>query len=461
MAGIDLRPIGINMNLNPETFLNLRNYAALDPLIRKVETDNIQLVRMADEDELVPTSSVTIDGITYTVETHLGGGSYGKVGKVRASNGHIYAMKVQFSDVGISGKEDRHDYYLEALNHFMACFYSAKDGCLGVPIFYQIAVNHANGRVYFIMEMIHATGRSLLQTHVDNPAEKAKVVRDILTDCSSLLHQLWETLQFNHGDCKDDNVGVSADGRFKLLDFGFSTLKPPGMRKISTSLLVTNPRIGRDLTQLALSIYSPNYGLKFLYEPGITSTIKTEVENILNMEGCNLLHMPLTCFGMNVYRWEDTYDLLNGHDNPKGFHSVVYQNMMRLTGAGTIPTECISPPFPNQMPNDAGPSALILSSMFGPLPPPVPMPAPAVVADVKPKIAIALLIAAGVLAIANIDKVSNVFGAGLGYLAGFVGLSGGGGIKRKKKLTTSRKIARKLRNHGRKYTRKSSNRRTV
>jgi hypothetical protein len=467
MAFLDISKIGINMEILPDTFASLQHYETLDPLIRRVDANAIQFARVARTRELVPGSSVTINGTQYIVEAHLGGGTYGKVGRVRASNGHTYAMKVQFSEVGDEGNTYRHRYYLEAFTQIVVCFHSFDGDCARVPFLYQIGVDHATGHVFFIMEMIHATARSLLGTHGATPSQKATITRDFLRESSSLFDKLTTQFFFNHGDCKDDNIGISSDGRFKLLDFGFSTIDLPGMGSYFISEFVTNSNFSRDITQLAYSLYFFGNGVEGLDGPAFFTRVKEAVENILSMEGCDLLNLPQVCFGMNVADWRDTYDLFNHHGNPNGFPKNVYETMRGLTLNNPVYDDCLAPLFPEPPPGylpPAAPAPAALAAVVGHMPEVAPpSPPPAVIDPVAvPAMPMAAIAAAGAAILDNVNHYANVLGGGLGHLAGIIaGWRGNGGAHKKKKLIPRHKKTHKRRKHGRKHTRKSSKRRAV
>jgi serine/threonine protein kinase len=501
MDELDLKDMGIDVKTNAAYYDIIQYYDALNPRIRRIDLNNLYYANVAGKMELVPGSSVTINGVQYTVQAHLGGGTFGKVARVLASNGYFYALKVQFTEVGPGGEDSRFMKYLEAINHCITCYNSEIDGHLRVPLFYQIGVDDATGHVFYIMELIQSTAHSLLITHGVTPSERAVLARDFLRESALLFRQLWDLLRFNHGDCKSDNIGISADGRFKLLDFGFSNLTIPGVGDIPIVMAVNTPMRGRDLTQLTFNLY--DYGFAENDGPEFYTLVKNSMRNILEMNGCNLTMLPQVCFGENIAEWDDTYQLLNEHDNPKGYATPVYNTMRILTRNNPVysgyevppypapPEGYLPPPYlpPLEHENLAivGPAALPpappaaspagpgngIPAAAAPVPPaiaaapvvPAPVvPAPAEVAPVHPAAVPAApmgaIAAAGVGLNEHWNNLVNMVGGGLGYIAGWVpGLRGGG--QKKKMNQRRRKITHKVRKHVRKSTRKSTKRRAV
>jgi serine/threonine protein kinase len=219
---INLRSIGINMELNRDTFANLSNDFEMinrpPHLIERIQLPNLNVAA----NKFIPGSFITVDGIRYDVVAHIGEGSYGRVCKLvnRATNTY-FALKEQESD-----PHQNIAFIKETvINHII---YETTKVRPFAPKVHKIFMGIRGGthRFYSLTECLDITYSDVICTIVDAGKYKKRTA-ELLTAYRQLvpvLQYLFTTYFYNHGDLKQNNFMKDTANNYRLIDFGFSRL---------------------------------------------------------------------------------------------------------------------------------------------------------------------------------------------------------------------------------------------
>ncbi len=175
----------------------------------------------------------------YTVDEKIGSGRFGtvyKVSKTNASGTYIRALKhiiipsrKQYSDVlnSMGGDYDKTDEYFaevfkEIVNEIQIISALSEAGAQNIVRYYENDIVESNSPkrydIYILMEYLTPFTDYVFQNEI-TVKDIIKLGKDILTALISC-----HSHDIIHRDIKDDNIFVSADGSYKLGDFGVSKM---------------------------------------------------------------------------------------------------------------------------------------------------------------------------------------------------------------------------------------------
>jgi serine/threonine-protein kinase RIO1 len=350
---IDFRPIGFNYVMDAATFDRLNDTQVnTDWLYDQIQIANDADVHVAyielDDDnypiyEFRIGSTITINGVLYTITRRKGRGSYGMCAEVQNPEGQTFCLKRQFirelgEGVAPGGQNapnlgPTNELYplKEAIIHYIL-FRQTVDPTnisLYVPNMYQIARSADNTCVYFLTELMTNTFKYFLHTSTDRH-QKAKRIMAFFAQMTPKLCYLYNLCRYNHGDFKPDNV-MFTGRHYKLIDFGFSRLELEGGRSIQTTPKNSRSITSRDITQMAHYL-ADTYNLSRWRAAGApnfpTRYVARILQKITDRALCRgELHVPSSPHEPRLMRpdahgnyieWGDLYRWLNRHDNIYG-----------------------------------------------------------------------------------------------------------------------------------------------
>ena len=291
---LNLRPYGINLTLYPK-MSELDSHLTSDILI-------------ADASETK--TSIVIDGVHYTkMGPSLGAGSYGKTYKCTDPKGQTVAIKAVHEP--LKRKDDIQGFLTEIIIQIIL-LETSKNETNGpyVPNLYKVGFDKSTKQGYIVSELMYRTVNGLIReaTKENNNIIVPEMIRQIAT----ILDFFGDKLQFNHRDCKSDNLMYVKDKNgyriFKLIDFGYSCLKWHNLQirgKIA-KLSGACYRKGRDLAQLMYEVW--HY---YQLSPELYTWLKSNLDVHINRncsitKGCD--------FPIPIRDWQNTYTLFNTKD---------------------------------------------------------------------------------------------------------------------------------------------------
>ena len=253
--------------------------------------------------------AITIDGVVYKIDgPSLGQGSYGKTYKCIAPDGKPVAIKAIHQPIG--GKDDIHSFLTEIIIQIVL-LETSKDQPGGpfVPNIFKVGFNKTNKHGYIVSELMYRTVRSLIRD--ETPVKNDVIIPEMVRQIGTILDFFGKKVEFNHRDCKCDNLMYvkDAEGKrvYKLIDFGYSCLKWNNLelRGKIAKLSGACYRKGRDLTQLLyeLTLY---HTISFNLLEWLKSNLQVHIDKTCSLQDCDL---PVP-----VRNWQNTYTLLNAKD---------------------------------------------------------------------------------------------------------------------------------------------------
>ena len=291
---LNLRPYGINLTLDPK-MSELDSHLTSDILIAEASETKTKIV---------------IDGVVYTkMGPSLGAGSYGKTYKCTDPKGQVVAIKAVHAP--LLRKDDIQGFLTEIIIQIIL-LETSKDQPNGpyVPHIYKVGFTKSTKNGYIVSELMYRTVRDLIKT--ESKEKNNMIVPELIRQIATILDFFGEKLEFNHRDCKSDNLMYVKDKngnrRFKLIDFGYSCLKWNNLQirgKIA-KLSGACYRKGRDLAQLMYELW--HY---FQLSPELYAWLKTNLDVHINKncsitKGCD--------FPVPIHDWQNTYTLFNTKD---------------------------------------------------------------------------------------------------------------------------------------------------
>lgn len=315
---INLRQFGLNWSLNPpkQTFIMPLDY------VEKINT-----IKYLSDDK----SALRFSGVTnnvYTFGKKLGGGTYGTVYEcTRESDKLPCCIKV------INNIEIR-NLIKEAIIQIIIVETTKNKqypdlGFNGpfAPIIYDIAYDKSNNTGYLVCQQMKNTFSKMLENREGHP-DLMKATAVGLIQISTMLSELYKTLNFNHRDFKSDNCMYIRDEQnriqMRLIDFGFSYIKYKGLIVRSTSYDFDYDSLpSRDMTQIMYELYH--------YHKYLPNKIRGALADLLTFPYDNsVCKMYSTCNKMK--EWKHTYTFLNNPDafNPNGDADVVKKVFMKI-----------------------------------------------------------------------------------------------------------------------------------
>ena len=293
LPDIDLKPYGINLELK-STLVTLNPYLT-EARIAKATASGDKFM---------------IGGSTYVRGEKLGAGSYGETYKCQGPNNKEYAVKI-IKD-GLITVLDFQNFLKEIIIQIILASVS-KDEPYGpyVPRIYSVGYDAETHRGYIVSDLLRSTLNSLISKLTAE--ENDIVIPAMLDQVAQIFEFFGKTVQFNHRDCKDDNIMYVRDGNrriYKLIDFGFSCLKWNNLQISGGNVFKASStcfRRERDLGQLLYNIrrYTPQLspGLKDWLGKALMAEVGKEKCSIT--EGCEI-------HGRKVIEgWRNTYNFFN------------------------------------------------------------------------------------------------------------------------------------------------------
>jgi len=336
---LDLRPIGLDIVLtdNPESYrLFMSSDFDVEILNHIAHCDDSELP-FADKGahgEFVPEtpderSRFSILDNVYIIESHIGQGTHGIIGKCRDESTHQeLAVKI----IHLEGKPDtikQHTIKEIVIQQFLFEQTQPKS-C--VPQIVQIGLSEETDDLFIVMDLLR--GENVWTSVQNNPKIEYQysVIRFAFLRLADMSEMLYNRFEFIHGDMKFDNLFITDEPRILMIDFGFTSLK---LGDAEFTRLRTNPYAAgvshptRDLTMLALNvkdIVSSASSALILYKP-----LQNAMNALLLNARCDTsdpywrgqlrqhpTHIPDPDTWFNpypTYSWGHSYTRLMAHNN--------------------------------------------------------------------------------------------------------------------------------------------------
>jgi hypothetical protein len=255
-------------------------------------------------------TSIVIDGIVYTkAGPSLGAGSYGKTYKCTDPKGRVVAIKAVHDP--LYNKDDIQGFLTEIIIQIIL-LETSKHQSNGpyVPYIYKVGFNKSTKNGYIVSELMYRTVRDLIKN--ETKEKNNMIVPELIRQIATILEFFGDKVQFNHRDCKSDNLMYVKDKNgnrsFKLIDFGYSCLKWNNLeiRGKIDKLSGACYRKGRDLSQLMYELWH-----HFTLSPELYGWLKSNLDVHINRncsitKGCD--------FPVPIRDWQNTYTLFNTKD---------------------------------------------------------------------------------------------------------------------------------------------------
>ncbi len=317
---MDLRPYGLQMTLQKGIHLNTA--------INKTVVDIGYFSRHR--------SMFILPSGRYSMGAFLGSGSYGNIYTgIHETTNQLYSLKLISMNRTTFASVIR-----ECIVHILLERESSDqpDGPF-VPRFYEVAYDPYNDMMILRTETIQDI---LYDRYLASSAEENDtIIPNTLLQLARILKFFYKRLEFNHRDCKPNNVLYNYDVRtgriqIKLIDFGFSCLCWKGVNIHAGDRMDGGCfRQSRDLTQYVYATYTDS-ALR-MSEP-----LKQELRDMLTFpiagQVCRL-YEGCRAYGQSVSMWGQTYRFLNDPriENPQGTPHAVERRMLEFLGSRQTP----------------------------------------------------------------------------------------------------------------------------
>jgi serine/threonine protein kinase len=272
----------------------------------------------------------------YSVGAFLGSGSYSTIySATHETENTSYSIKV------IPIKNNTFASVIrEAIIHILLEKESANEpNGPYVPRFYEIAYDSYNDCMILRTETIQDI---LYDRYLASSAEENDtIIPNTLLQLARILTFFYKRLEFNHRDCKPNNILYNYDAhtgriQIKVIDFGFSCLCWNGVNiHAGDRMDGVCFRQSRDLTQYIYATYTDS-GLR------ISEPLKREFRDLLTFpvagQLCRL-YKSCRAYGETISMWGQTYRFLNDLriENPQGTPQVIERRMLEFLGSRQTP----------------------------------------------------------------------------------------------------------------------------
>jgi serine/threonine protein kinase len=267
---------------------------------------------------------------TYTIGDLLGGGGYGQTfDAIHEITGMTYAVKVI--------KLESHEHFMMSVNEVIInilLFDMTKNVKFGplVPEFYEIAYDADTDVILCRMERMHGEVKALIQS--GTPSTNDVVIPAIMIYLICILNCLSE-VQFNHRDCKYDNVMYKRDASgnitLRLIDLGYSCMT---WNKLKLGMQHPEFRGSecinetRDLTHFLFTILINYESMSNRMRRVFHKLLKFEINGRPYLE---LIERPVDEVD-RLRKWNNLYYMManNGVRNPNGLPANVLKEMSKF-----------------------------------------------------------------------------------------------------------------------------------
>ena len=293
LPDIDLKPYGINLQLKS-------SYVALNAYLTQERIDKAAVVG----------NKISVGGKLYERGDKLGEGSYGATYSCKGPDGAIVAVK-EIKD-GLFSILDFQNFLKEIIIQIILVEVS-KTEQYGpyVPRVFGVGYDPLTRRGYIVSELMRGTLNGLISKL--SAEENDIVVPSSLDQIAHILDFFGRQVQFNHRDCKDDNIMYVRDGNrrfYKLIDFGFSCLKWNNLQISGGNVFKPTSscfKRERDLGQLMYNIrkYTPalSQNLKDWLQKSLMAEVGAEKCSIV--DGCEIHGQKA------IQGWKNTYNFFD------------------------------------------------------------------------------------------------------------------------------------------------------
>lgn len=302
---IDLRPFGINLNI--------------DDVIQNKYVANMSLVNSVRD---TGDSWITSSG-TYKKGRKLGEGTYGTA-YIATKDGVEMAVK----SINLFEKEDpsrrfRPEILEGNIQEVAVQLIIQEENKRLNPGFrvcgeiYEIAIDPIKKQFFIFQEKLDMT----FDKYVEKMKPSNAIFADTMIQMADKLNWMYDNLEYNHRDFKDDNAMVKFTGsesapEFLLIDFGFSCLTYRGVRiKVKTGYFGETEKCfqeTRDITFMLFTVYKHAMKNRSL-SPEMLKTLRSTLIFKVKGKTCNVADQDCP-FERNIseqnWQW-DLYDILN------------------------------------------------------------------------------------------------------------------------------------------------------
>jgi alpha-tubulin suppressor-like RCC1 family protein len=302
---IDLRPFGINLNI--------------DNVIYNDYNPDMSLVKPLRE---TADAWITSSG-TYKKGRFLGKGTYGTA-YIATKDGVTMAVKSINLFRDDSSKRFRPDILEGNIQEVAVQLIIQEENKRLNPGFrvcgeiYEIAVDPIKKQFYIFQEKLDLP----FDDYVEKMRPSNIMFADLMIQMAEKLNWMYDNLEYNHRDFKDDNAMVKFTGskesspEFLLIDFGFSCLTYRGVRiKVKTGYFGETEKCfleTRDITFMLFTVYKHAMRKRSL-SPEMLKTLRSMLIFKVKGKTCNVADQNCP-FERNISeeQWQhDLYDILN------------------------------------------------------------------------------------------------------------------------------------------------------
>ena len=339
---IDFRDIGIDDFILDSTSLDqldtgeiLEKINLIKPYNNRLQTyeltkKNIDTSGTTTITVFKPGFTITVDEIEYTVDRHLGNGTFGSVCSVVDSSGKKYALKEQKSEYYYYDFDDN-AYHSMSYDEYCEDSFSVKEAMIHHIVYtidpsfaakiYKIFYSERSGvKLYILTELLKTDCHDYIRRTKFKDQDDA--LFSIFHGLHSRLERLNTDYSFTHGDLKASNIMIDSSGTLRLIDFGMSRIIMNDTSGSSPAILETssyniNCNKSNDITLLSVTCYNSfiDDTLHVSMTPFIDGISRGYDENV-NIADYELT--GVTIDGTVIDTTVKLYKYCNRNENPKG-----------------------------------------------------------------------------------------------------------------------------------------------